>query len=251
MSKRLRPPVKTQGSRWSIAPWIVEHFPGQYEEYTYCEPFCSSASVLLEKQKSSSEMISDTDRGLLAILKALRDEPKEFISRLKRVRYTERAFRMAQRRSENFEGDYFDLGVDEFILRKLSRGGQKKTYYEASLDFDVLEEQLLAIAERLIDVVMLCADFKTIVPIWDEENTLMYFDPPHLHSGIIEGASNLFSHEMSVEDHMYLLHLAKNARGKVIISGYSSPLYNRSLKGWKCKKRNVQSSHVECLWFNY
>jgi DNA adenine methylase len=75
-----------------------------------------------------------------------------------------------------------------------------------------------------------------------------------------KNCKNIYEHEMTADDHVNLLNLIKNARGKVIISGYSCPLYNRTLKGWKIKKKivsnnagqgKVKEKRTECLWLNY
>ena len=77
---------------------------------------------------------------------------------------------------------------------------------------------------------------------------------------IVESQNTTPEKELTVEDHIHLLHLAKNARGKIVISGYPSPLYNRTLKNWRCKKKNVanhssqakvKERRIECLWMNY
>jgi DNA adenine methylase len=267
---KLRPPIKTHGGKYYLAAWVIEHFPENYEEMVYVEPFCAGASVFLNKNPSQKEVISDIDSGVISVFKALRDEPKEFISRLKRTRYTERAFKMAQKRAENGFDDYIEEGVNEYIVRRMSRGGLKKAFAWSDRlrggkpgdvnAWETMLRKLPAISNRVKNAIVLCKDFTEIIKAWDEPNTLFYLDPPYLHSTRTEGSTELYEHEMTVEDHMNLLHLAKNARGKVIISGYSSPLYNRNLKNWKCRKKNVanhssqsktKERRVECIWFNF
>ena len=103
---------------------------------------------------------------------------------------------------------------------------------------------------------MLCKSFVQVLKAWDESETFFYLDPPALRSIPIEDTAEPL--ELSVEDHMNLIHLAKNSKAKVMISGYSCPLYNRSLKNWKCKKKTLPATQVktkdrriECVWFNY
>lgn len=269
MSK-LRPPIKTHGGKYYLATWILKYFPKNYTELNYCEPFCAGASVFLNKEPSPEEMLSDTDCGVIHIFKALRDEPKEFISRIRRTRYTERAFKMAQNRLEKGFEDYVDEAVNEYILRRMSRGGLRKSFAWSDRQrggkpgdlnaWDTMIDQLPVIAQRVSNATILCEDFREVIKVWDEDDTFLYLDPPYLHSTRSEGSTDAYENEMTVEDHMDLLKLANNARGKIMLSGYSSPLYNRTLKDWRCRKKQVannssqqkkKSRRVECIWINY
>ena len=268
--KKLRPPIKTHGGKFYLCNWVIENFPKEYEELSYCEPFCAGASVFLNKDPSSEEIIGDIDKGVVCVFKALRDEPKEFLTRIKRTRYTERAFKMAQNRSESEFDDYIDQAVNEYVLRRMSRGGLKKAFAWSDRErggkpgdvnaWETMIDQLPSIAERVKNTTILNKNFIEVFKVCDEENTLFYLDPPYLHSTRTEGTTDLYENEMTVEDHINMLHLAKNARGKVIISGYASPLYNRNLEGWKCRKKNVanhssqsktKKRRVECIWINF
>lgn len=268
--KSLRPPVKVHGGKHYLKWFVIENFPENYEELTYCEPMCAGASVFLNKNPSSNEVINDIDPGLAHIFKALRDEPKEFIERLKRITYSERAFKMALTRSKQVFEDYLDHAVNEYMLRRMSRGGMKKSFAWSDRKrggqpgdlnaWETMLGELPLISERLKNTIVLNKSVFEVVKVWDEDDTLFYLDPPYLHSTRSEGSTQIYDHEMSVDDHINLLNFAKNARGKVIISGYSSPLYNRTLKGWRLKKKNIanhssqaktKERRVECLWLNY
>lgn len=267
---KLRPPIKTHGGKYYLSNWIIEHFPKGYEDMVYCEPFCAGASVFLNKEPSITEVISDIDTGVISIFKALRDEPQEFINRIKRTRYTERAFKMAQNRSEKPFEDYIDQAVNEYVLRRMSRGGLKRAFAWSERlrggkpgdlnAWETMIENLPLISERVKNANVLSEHFVQIIKVWDEDETFFYLDPPYLHSTRSEGATNAYEHELTVEDHINMLLLANNARGKVIISGYASPLYNRHLKEWTCKKKSVanhssqsktKERRTECIWMNY
>ena len=77
--KRLRPAFKIHGGKYYLSSWVIEHFPKNYEEMDYVEPFAGAASVLLNKEKSSLEAINDLNLGIVQIFRALRDEPEDFI----------------------------------------------------------------------------------------------------------------------------------------------------------------------------
>jgi DNA adenine methylase len=243
-------PIKVNGGKSYLSKWIVEQFPSNYTQLTYVEPFCGGISVLLHKARSVKEIINDTDQGIISLLKALRDEPKELIGRLKHVRCCEKTFLATLKKSKEID-DYVDRAVREFILRQMSRGGMKKTFVNSASTWESTVKKLPSIAARLEDVIILCEDFRKIIDVWDEEDSLFHLDPPDLPRTDGQLADN----EMSVEDHIVMLNIAKNARGKFLISGYSSSLYNRMLDKsvWQCKKRSVNKSkahRTECLWLN-
>lgn len=254
---KIRPPIKISKGKWHLKEFIISNFPENYEQMTYVEPFCSGGTIFLNKNKSNTEVICDIDQGITSVFKALRDEPKEFYSRIKRTKYSERSFKIASNKSHQEFEDYIDRAVNEYILRRMSRGGMKKSFVwseelQESEDSEVwanIIAKLEEVSARVQDATILCKNFVDIMKAWDEENTLFYLDPPALKS--VEENNTT---EFSVEDHMNLIHFAKNARGKVIVSASSSPLYNRSFKNWKCKKKTsvkTKEKKVDCLWFNY
>ena len=91
--KNTRPPIKIRGSKFHCRKWIIDHFPEDFHKRSYCEPFAGGCSVLLNKGKSDVEIVNDIDKGITDILKALRDEPTEFIDRLKSIKYTKENFK--------------------------------------------------------------------------------------------------------------------------------------------------------------
>ena len=268
--KKLRGPIKIHGGKFYLSPWIISNFPKNYVELDYCEPFCGAASVLLNKEKSPKETICDKDKGIIALFKALRDEPNEFIGRLRRTKYKESTFKSNLKKAESPFEDYVDYAVNEFILRRMSRGGLKKAFGWSDRKrggqpgdvnaWETIIELLPSISSRISDVNIISESFESVVSNWDEENTLTYLDPPYLHSTRNETSTDAYEHELTVEQHIQLLNMIKNARGKIVISGYQSRLYKETLVGWKCKKKEIanhssqsktKERKIECIWMNY
>lgn len=270
MMSNLRPPVKTHGGKWYLRKWIIDRFPKNYQDLRYCELCCGGATIFLNKEPSTEEIINDIDKGTISILRALRDEPKEFIDRLKRIKYTERTFVIARNRSETFFEDYVDKAVNEYVLRRMSRGGMKKTFAWSDRErggkpgdvnaWNTMLKQLPAIVDRIKATVILNKKFQEIFKVYDETDTFFYFDPPYLPDTRSNGSKDVYEHEMSVEDHIDLLTFIRDARSKIMISGYTSSLYNKYLKGWKTAKKELanhsgqgksKDRRIECLWWNY
>lgn len=263
---KLRPPIKCHGGKFYTASWIIDQFPEDYEGLTYCELCCGGCSVLLNKSSSSEEVINDIDKGIVSIFKALRDEPKEYISRLKALKYKETTFQRAVERGKEEFDDYIDMAVNEYVLRRMSRGGMKRAFAWSERErggkpgdvnaWDTMLKQLPEIAARLQGVSILHGDFLSLAKVWDDEKTLIYIDPPSLP----EGSTEVCDYEMSVEYHINILNFAKDARSKIVLSGYPSPLYNKYLKGWNVTRKSTgnqtsqqprKQRRLEVLWMNY
>ena len=94
----------------------------------------------------------------------------------------------------------------------------------------------------------------------DSDETLHYVDPPYMPATRSQKSRrgklryHAYKHEMTEEDHMRLLETLRGLKGMVILSGYPSALYNRSLAGWKRIRRQTMADgarpRVEVLWLN-
>lgn len=254
MNKKLKTPIKTKDSiNNNLIEWVIENFPENYEDLTYIEPMCDNACIFLNKKKSKEEILNDLDYGITSILKSLRDEPKEFVDKVKRVRYTERTFNMAQKRASKQPEDYVEAGVNEYVLRCMSRSGLKKHFLKSNKNgYFLSNKELNLISKRIINTNILNVNAFKIIKNWDEEDSLIYLNPSFIPNEKEKNKDNN-EEKMTIDDHIQLLDLVKNARGKVIINGYSSPLYNRNLKEWRTKKKNkiFSKSKMQVLWMNY
>lgn len=266
--KKLRPPVKTHGGKYYLTDFVIGHFPSDYQDMAYIEPFCGGASVFLNKEASPEECISDTDLNLIQIWRALRDEPSEFIGRLKRINYTELTFKRALNRSEKPFDDYIEQAVNEFILRRMSRGGLKKHFAWSNRKrggkpgdvnaWDTMLDMLPLISNRIANAYVLDKPAIDVVKAFNNSNALIYADPPYLPETRV--TTDVYVEEMDTDDHIVLAKALNSFEGKVIISGYPSTLYKRLYAGWKCKKKQIPNHasqsktkkyKTECIWMNY
>lgn len=264
--KKLRPPIKTFSGKYYLASWIIENFPKEYSSLEYCDFCCGGCSIFLNKKKSSSEFINDKDIGITSIFKALRDDHKEFVKCMKKIKYNENTFKKAfEKNEENNFADYYDFALNEFVLRRMSRNGLKKSFawtnrVRGGQPGDVnawktMIEQLPIIAERLQDVIITNEKFQDIISFWDEENVFMFVDPPTLPEAT-DGSTNELENEMCVEEHIKFLNIVKYCKAKVMICGYDSILYSKNLTDWKVFKKKVVKKNYEnekqySLWVNY
>jgi DNA adenine methylase len=244
----IKPVFKQHAEKANLSKWIISHFPENYELLTYVEPFCGIGSVLINKKKSKIEAINNVDSSLLQIYRALRDEPKEFIRRLNAHKYCEDTFRKLSKKT--LSEDYLENAVNEFALRKMSRGGTKCTFLLSKNDsWAKAIKDLSGISERFQEVFMIDKPALDVIKAFNSEDTLLYCSPPYLHESKV--SKTVYSSEMTTNDHIELSHTLNSFTGKAIIGGYMTPLYKRIYKNWNVEKKKIVGQKDEVIWKNY
>ena len=225
MSKTIRPPFKIHGGKYYLSSWIISNFPKQHQKYDYMESHVGAGSVLLNKKVSEGiEAINDVDLGVVQIFRALRDEPGHFTGRIKRTKYCENTFNKAWNRKEEKFKDYMDHAVNEYILRRMSRGGLKNNFAWSDRSrggqpgdvnaWKTMAEQLPLIAERIKKIHIFNKGFLEVIKAFNDSNMLLYCDPTYLPSTRI--TTTAYEYEMSTDDHIHLAEALNQFKGKVL-----------------------------------
>ena len=120
-------------------------------------------------------------------------------------------------------------------------------------------EGLPAVHERLKRVVIVGPkDAKEVIRQQDGEQTLFYLDPPYLDE--TRTAPEVYRFEMTRDQHAELLDLVNAVKGKVMLSGYDSALYQEKLAHWNRHAFEVPNNAAsgdskrrmtEVLWCNF
>lgn len=239
LMKKTRPLYKSQGGIHHLTSWILECFPSNYEEMTYCEIFCGPISVLLSKNPSRQEILNDVDPATTKILKALREEPKEFISRVKKISYNERSFAKVQNNKP--KDDYLDIAVSEYLLRRMSKNGEKKVFDPDETSWKSMMEHLSEISSRLAETSIFCKHPTEVIKAFDDHDTFFFLNPPPVDKDDI----------LSNKDHIAVFDCITKQKGKFLVCGQPSTLYNRLYVNWTCEKKRISGEKVECLWRNF
>lgn len=90
---RDRPALRYYGSKWILAPWIIEQF-GQHE--VFVEVFGGSAAVLLRKERSAIEIYNDLDAEVVNFFYVLREWPDMLLHVLSYTPFSLAEFNLAQ-----------------------------------------------------------------------------------------------------------------------------------------------------------
>jgi site-specific DNA-adenine methylase len=225
----------------TISPkWILSNFPKNYENMLYLEPQARSLGPFFLKNPSILEIINDEDKGIVKLLKTLRNEPKELITKLKKIKCTEKVFKTALTQTE-FK-DNLDHAINEFVLRKMSRLGNKKIFNGSDRWVEAVKD-LCELAPRMQNLIILNKKPILSIKAFDDADTLCVFHLPD-----IEDKNTEFSIDEIIEISEYL----NTFLGKVIASGYVSPMYKRLFKSWRTNKQNCKTNDkIECNWMNF
>ena len=258
------PLIRYHGGKFRIADWIISNFP---KHSTYVEPFGGGASVLLNKMPCDLEIYNDLDSDVVNFFKVLRCDIKrtKLIQQIKLTPYardefleayehTECEIEKARRLVVRAQMGFGSAGATKGRTGFRCTGGRDKAY-EAKL-WSEFPERITHAIKRLKDVYIENDDALKIIKQYDSEETLFFVDPPYLCSTRDSG-TKAYKHDLTDDQHIELLDLLLATKGKVILSGYRSDLYEEKLKPWKMLCKSTQASGAlggvsreEILWIN-
>lgn len=232
---------------------------------TYVEVFGGSALLLLNKPKSAFEVYNDIDSEVVNFFRVIRDQEKQdklkqFINSCPASR--EEFFSFKEKiKTENKDylraAYFYYLSEISYIGERkafgvgLSRQRRDKLLYKRMKSFSLIKE-------RLKKVIIENTNFDSLISRFDSKDTLFYLDPPYVHS--TRKASDNYFFEMNEEQHNKLIDMLLKIKGKVILSGYHSKLYDRLTNNGFIEKRfevykpsartRAGEKAIEVLWLS-
>lgn len=265
-----RPALRWHGGKWKLAPWIIGHFP---PHRIYVEPFGGAASVLLRKPRAYAEVYNDLDDWAVNLFRVLRDDAmsERLVEQLKLTPFARTEFEVGRLLGEA-AGDPVEL-ARRLIVRSFMGFGSnahngRSTGFRANSnrsgttpaqDWSNYPDALPTLIARLRGVVIENRDAMAVMLAHDGPETLHYVDPPYMAetrspANKYDLKYRMYRHELTDADHAILLRDLLGLKGMVVLSGYSSPLYNEMLSGWKRKRTAAYADgareRTEVLWIN-
>lgn len=256
--------LKYPGSKWSTAEWLISNFPYGYEKMTYLEPFFGSGAVFFNKKRSVIETINDIDGNVVNLFKVIRDRADELAILIENTPWSRQEYKLSY---ENIGDELED--ARRFLVRLWQAIGSKTSDITGwrnniqALNGNVsqwstkLPDRIVEVSERLkhINGFLVQIDNQDAIKLiqrHNRKNVFIYADPPYVLS---TRSKRIYKHEMNDKDHIELLEVLLQHSGPVMISGYYSELYDKTLKGWHIEKQTAicegGGQRVEVIWMNY
>lgn len=251
------------GSKWSIADWIIQHFPEDYEKMVYLEPFAGSSAVFFNKKPGIVETINDLDGNVVNFFKVLRDHPEKLISDIQLTPFSREEYKLSTVPCDDpiEKARRFVVRTTQSIGAKPDSGWRNHKKAKAggtALKWNGLQETLQQAVTRLkgdkTNIVQIeNMDALQLIEKYDFPDVLMYVDPPYVKE--TRRTKKLYNVEMDESGQDKLLELLAKSKAKIVLSGYQSELYDSKLKGWNKDTIQARTTAVdmatETIWMNY
>jgi DNA adenine methylase len=275
----LTPPLKWHGGKHYLASRIVGLMPPHLH---YVEPFFGGGAVLLLRNPSDpalwlppnkgvSEVANDVNGRLVNFWRVLRDEKAfpQFVRIAQAIPVARAEWEAAHAHIPSADDPVADA-VAFFVDCRQSRSGLMKGFTPVTrsrtrreMNGNVSEwlsavDGLPEVHARLRRVLIENMPAVSLIRREDAPFTLFYCDPPYLHT--TRKATAAYAFEMSQLDHEELLVVLRQCKGKVMLSGYPSELYDHALSGWRrymfdlpnhAANGKEKRRETEVLWCNF
>ena len=261
----MRAVFRYPGSKWSLAGWIIAHFPLEYEKMVYLEPFAGSGAVFFNKNPGAVETVNDLDSDIVNLFRVLRDRPDELKRALELTPYSREEYDLAFEPTEDplEKARRYMVKTTQAIGAKLNSkcgwrnhkqmkiGGTACKWNGITETIDEAAARLKGSTTNLVQIEHM--DALRLIERYNTPDALIYIDPPYVRSSRKSGA--LYRFEMDDRQHVQLLEIITKSRAKIILSGYQNELYDRYLKDWKTDSTMSQTTStemaLETIWMNY
>ncbi len=271
-------PLKWHGGKYYLAAKIVRLMPPHAH---YVEPFFGGGAVLMARDPEDKNGWLFPTLGVSEVVNDLNDRLINFWRVLQSPELFEAFHRRAQAipvsRKEWEDAHQHKDGEDRvanalafFVDCRQSRSGMMNGFTSVTrnrtrrrMNGNVSEwlsavDGLPEVHARLRRVLVENMPALEIIKREDTPGTLFYCDPPYLHD--TRTSKDAYSYEMSEQEHRDLLAVLLECKGKVMLSGYPSELYDGMLKSWKrhtfdlpnnAAGGEVKRRMTEVLWCNF
>lgn len=260
--KPKNPMMNYYGGKYSIAKWVISHFPHKSYYRIYNESFGGVFSVGFQKDLVAHNYYNDIDGRLVNIMTQVRDNYEELMRLLMLTPFSRKEFESCIEPSDDPIEDARRLFV---VLNQVRKGSSTTTASQWKRSKTSNTSVCNAFYNKVKQLDIFCDILRhhyieskpaiDLIKELDTPETLHYIDPPYVKSTRSNG--NVYVKEMDNKEHVDLLELVKELNGFVVISGYDNELYQKYIGHfWRFQTLaktlgDPSCSTVETLWTNY
>jgi DNA adenine methylase len=240
----MKTPISYYGGKQKLVSSILPLIPSHK---LYCEPFFGGGAVFFSKEKSSLEVINDTNKEMINFYKTVQ---QDFVSLEKEIRISlhsrdlHRKAKVINNNPDMFPeikrawavwvlcNQSFSSMLDGSWGYDIAKGTTSKKIHNKRENFT--EEYAI----RLQEVQIECADAIRIITSRDSLDSFFYCDPPYYNSDCAHYDG------YSIDDFELLLKTLSKIKGKFILSSYPSVILDkyRTEFSWNQKEFIMQIS---------
>lgn len=255
------------GGKFSHLDFILPNLPE--DAVHFCDVFGGSAAILINRKPALVETYNDLDSELVNFFETLRNQESKLIKAISLTPFSREELVKACRPESKLTK--LERARRFYIRARQTRTGLAQTSSEGRWAHCVLTSRagmagavsrwlgaidgLPEIVQRLQRVQIENAPALEIIERYDTDETLFYLDPPYVHES--RNDSNAYGHEMTDAEHIELANLLHTVRGRAVVSGYRTKLYDRLFDEWiriDAPVKTCNSSkgkRQESLWLNF
>lgn len=255
------------GGKFSHLDFLVPLLPTDAEHF--CDVFGGSAAVLMNVSPYSVETYNDLDSDLVNFFETLRNDSEQLVRAIGLTPFSREELARACEPASNLTK--LERARRFYIRARQTRTGLAQKSSEGRWAHCVLTsragmagavsrwlgsvEALPEIAQRFQRVQIENAPAIEIIRRYDTARTVFYLDPPYVHS--TRGDTAAYGYEMNDDEHVELSEVLHTIRGRAVLSGYRSDLYDRLYRDWQrvdapprlC--HSTRSPRQESAWRNF
>lgn len=262
----IRAPFPYVGAKNRSMAELTKHLP--YTN-TWVDAFGGSGSVTLGRRSCKFEVFNDRHAGIVSFYRCLRDRhlKDKLLDRLDLTVHSREEYIWSHETWDHEANDDVERAARWYYSIVYSFGGVGRNFGRSKNDACVMSGKIrdkLHLFERIHDrfkyVQVENLDWRQVLQDYDSDDAVIYLDPPYVDK-------NVYTHNMSRNDHVEMCTRIFNCRGFVALSGYDSEMYDKfpwdRKETWKASvtvtsravttdtsnvTRIGSNEALECLW---
>lgn len=255
------------GGKFSHLDFLAPLIPDDATHF--CDVYGGSAAVLMNVGPFPVETYNDVDSELVNFFQTLRNQGPKLIKAIGLTPFSREELAKACEPAAGLTK--LERARRFYVRARQTRTGLAQTSSEGRWAHCVLTsragmagavsrwlgsvEGLAEIAQRLQRVQIENAPAVEVIRRYDTDDTVFYLDPPYVHS--VRGDASAYGFEMTDEEHAELSGVLHAVRGRAVLSGYRTDLYDDLYADWRREDapervcRSVRRPRRESAWMNF